>query len=210
MPPENNVSAGVIITDTYSVSFHIDAFNRMAHALSGYTNECVISFIDLYAKTKRNFQEAREVTDRERTVLAEAFGRTGAECGITIKTCAEPFDLETYGIRQSGCLSGPLIERLINCGGQHFSVAVPSAEPLRKSCRCIPSRDIGMYNTCPHGCRYCYANYNRATVLENYALHDDSSPLLIGQVQDGDSIKNAEQHSWIHGRTGQVIQPELW
>ena len=74
----------VFITDTYSLSFHIDTFNHMARELSGYTNECVISFIDLYAKTKRNFPEAREVTAEERTILAEAFGRTGAECGIRI------------------------------------------------------------------------------------------------------------------------------
>jgi PAS domain-containing protein len=200
----------VFITDTYSLSFHIDSFNHIARELSGYTNECVISFIDLYAKTKRNFPEAREVTAEERTVLAEAFGRTGSECGIRIKTCAEPFDLRAYGIQQSGCLTGTLVEKLINCSGQHFSIAVPAAEPLRKSCGCIPSRDIGMYNTCPHGCRYCYANYNRATVLKNYGLHDDSSPLLIGHVQDGDIIKNAEQHSWIHDKTTTDIQPELW
>ena len=67
-----------------------------------------------------------------------------------------------------------------------------------------------MYNTCLHGCRYCYANYNRATVLENYGLHDDSSPLLIGHVQAGDIIKNAEQHSWIHAGTTPDMQPELW
>jgi hypothetical protein len=200
----------VFITDKYPLSFHIDAFRHMAHELSGYTGECVISFIDLYAKTKRNFPDAREVSDGERIVLAEAFGKAGAKYGIRIKTCAEPFDLKAYGIQQSGCLSGTLVERLINCSGQHLTVDVPSAEPLRKSCGCIPSRDIGMYNTCPHGCRYCYANYSRAAVLENYRLHEDTSPLLIGQVQKGDIIKNAEQHSWIHQKPASDIQPELW
>lgn len=35
-------------------------------------------------------------------------------------------------------------------------------------CNCLLGADIGMYNTCPHGCIYCYANANRKLVLENY------------------------------------------
>ena len=52
----------VFITEKYSLSFHREAFARMAGKLSAYTDQAVISFIDLYEKTVRNFPQARAVT----------------------------------------------------------------------------------------------------------------------------------------------------
>ena len=54
-----------------------------------------------------------------------------------------------------------------------------------------------MYNTCPHGCVYCYANYDRNTVERNRRLHDPHSPLLIGHLREGDSIIETRQESYV-------------
>ncbi|MDE7061813.1 MAG: DUF1848 domain-containing protein, partial [Lachnospiraceae bacterium] len=59
----------IFITDKYSVSFHIEQFGQMAKALSGYTDQCVVSFIDLYEKTRRNFNGVRSVTADEQEQL---------------------------------------------------------------------------------------------------------------------------------------------
>ena len=47
-----------------------------------------------------------------------------------------------------------------------------------------------------HLCKYCYANGNETTIKNNYRIHDDSSPLLIGHINPGDKIKLAKQESY--------------
>ena len=91
-----------------------------------------------------------------------------------------------------GCFSQAVIEK---AAGIHLSV--PSHSPARKACACLLGGDIGAYNTCLHGCRYCYANYDRAIVEAHAAAHDPESPYLIGHAMAGDIIKDADQKSWI-------------
>ena len=75
----------ILITARYSVEQHIADFERMAAALSGYTETCVISFLDLYQKVRRNFPEARAVGREERLALGKAFAEIGRRYGITIR-----------------------------------------------------------------------------------------------------------------------------
>ena len=62
----------------------------------------------------------------------------------------------------------------------HSNLKVPKKKGSRESCDCLLGNDIGMYNTCYHGCLYCYANYSRDIVRDNFKKHDKNSPFLIG------------------------------
>ena len=182
----------IFISETYPVERHIRAFSYMAKALSGHTNTAVISFIDLYEKTKRNFPEVRPVSAEDRLTLGKAFVEIGKQYGMTIRPCAEGNELASFGADCSGCMTIPMYEEAI---GQHLKA--PRQTPARKECACFLGGDIGAYNTCGHLCRYCYANYGAETVRRNMAQHDPASPLLIGHLLPGDVIHEAKQESWI-------------
>ena len=182
----------IFITEKYSLDFHLKAFRQMAGRLAGHTRRCVISFIDLYEKTRRNFPGVRSVTKEERRIIGREFAAVGREYGIRLYTCCEGDELEVYGIDPSGCMTKEVIEEAIG-----RRLAVPKGlKPAREGCRCLLGSDIGVYNSCPHGCLYCYANYDKKTVEANLRLHDSSSPFLIGGMREGDRVTEARQVSW--------------
>lgn len=186
----------IFITEKYSLDFHLESFERMAENLQGYVDNCVISFIDLYEKTKRNFPDVREVRREEQEIIGREFVKTGKKYGILIRSCCEGTLLEKYGVDTSGCMTKEVIERAAGC-----PLAVPkSKKPAREMCSCLLGNDIGMYNTCGHGCIYCYANYDSETVMRNRKLHDPASPFLIGGFKKEDKIKDVKQESYIDGQ----------
>ena len=48
---------------------------------------------------------------------------------------------------------------------------------------------------------YCYANANMKLVKRNQKLHNPDSPLLIGDVKEGDVIKEVNEPSFIDAQT---------
>ena len=182
----------IFIDRIYTPERHINDFELMCKTLSGHTKVCVISFIDLYEKVKRNFPQARTVTQQERIALGRAFADIGRRYGITIKACAEGNDLAPYGVDCGGCMTRQTFEKAIGS-----NIIVPKKRSQRAECACVLGTDIGAYDTCGHLCRYCYANYDHENVRRNMRLHDPDSPLLVGKVQAGEIIHQAVQESWI-------------
>ena len=182
----------IFISETYTVDRHLADFEHMAEKLAGYTHSCVISFIDLYEKTKRNFPEVRKVTKEERLTLGKEMIRIGKKYDITIRPCAEGDELESYGADCSGCVTQSIYEKAMK-----GRLLIPkSVKSQRTECACVFGRDIGQYNTCGHLCRYCYANADKESVRRNMRQHDPRSPFLIGNLQPGDVIHEAEQKRW--------------
>ena len=182
----------VFISGDYPAERHIRAFEYMAQTLSGYTRTAVISFVDLYEKTKRSFPEVRPVTAEQRLLLGKAFVEIAGQYGMTVRPCGEGDELARFGADCSGCMTVAMYEQALG-----WRLKVPKTAPARKECACYLGGDIGAYNTCGHLCRYCYANYDAATVRKNLAAHDPESPLLIGHLEPGDQVHEAKQESWI-------------
>ena len=196
----------VFLSERYTAEFHLRAFERAAAALEGSVSSCVVSFIDVYEKTRRNFPQVREVPEAEQRLLAEGFAAIGARHGIPVRTCCESPALAECGVDVSGCMTREVLEAATGC-----RLDVPrSKRSPRAQCDCLLGADIGAYNTCPHGCLYCYANYDRRTVERNLRLHDPASPFLIGGPLPGDRVVDARQVSYIAPDPEPPRQPTLF
>ncbi|MDE5995999.1 MAG: DUF1848 domain-containing protein [Eubacterium sp.] len=182
----------IFITEKYSLDFHLKTFEKMAKVLSGYTNTCIISFIDLYKKVIRNFPQARMVNKEERLTIGKTFAEIGRKYGITIKACAEGDELAQYEVDCNGCLTQAVYETAL-----HTKLNMPKRKGQRGECACFLGNDIGAYDTCKHLCKYCYANTDKNAVIRNSKLHNPKSPFLIGNHQPGDKIHEVRQESWI-------------
>ena len=197
----------ILLTDKMDINYHVRYFEEVAKRLKGYTYTCVISFVDLYKRTKNNLNntEAREPSHKEMLELSLQMFLIAKKYGITIQTCAEEIALESVGIKHGRCIDNALIEDLLG-----VKLVVSKDPNQRKECGCVQSIDIGEYNTCAHGCKYCYANFKESMVLRNRAAHDPQSPLLIGHVGDDDKVIERKLFSFIKipepFKTGDIVR----
>lgn len=189
----------IILSNKMDIAYHVKYFEYIASILSAYTNKCVISFLDIYSKTKRNTKELelKEISEADMITLSEQLVKIAEQHNLKIETCSEKIDLNYLGINHGKCIDDKLISQLL---GRHASIDKDSNQ--RDECGCVKSVDIGMYNTCPHLCKYCYANYSLDTALKNHKLHDPNSPLLFGQLKGDEKI--TERKIMKHFTTNQL------
>ena len=185
----------IFLSDKYTKEVHLRSFEHIAKELSGSITTCVVSFIDLYQKTLKNFPSVKEVNLEDQIELIKAFVEIGTKYNIRIKTCLENKILENYGVDTSGCLTQSVLEKALN---QRLNV--PKQTQAREGCECLLGNDIGAYNSCGHGCVYCYANYDMSLVKENMMKHNKNSPLLIGELKCDDIIREMNQVSYINNQ----------
>lgn len=182
----------IFLDGTYTAARHLAAFESMAARLEGFTRVCVISFLDLYGKTRRNFPEGRAVDKAQRLELGSRMAEIARRRGMTLKACGEGDELAAFGVDCGGCMTLQTYETAL-----HATLRAPRRPARRRECACELGCDIGAYNSCGHLCRYCYANQDAAAVRRSQRLHDPESPFLIGGPQPGDRIRQARQESWI-------------
>lgn len=182
----------IFFNDKYTMDYHCKHFEDLASKLGDYTEKCTISFIDLYKNTERNVKPLSIISDTAvmNLELAKRLSDIAKKYGIYIDTCAEIIDLEKLQIPRACCIDKGRFERL-----GKYKLTLGKDPNQRAECGCFASIDIGAFNTCKHGCLYCYANYSQTTVNRNYEAHDPNSPLLFGEVGKDDVIKKRDMKS---------------
>lgn len=175
----------IIINEEYTIDYHIKYFEKLACLLDGKFKNCVISFVDYYKKNAVNFRENNiyEPIIEDMRCIAKNFSDIAKKYDFAITTCAEEIGLNEYGIEHGKCIDDKLIEKLV--GGE---INVLKDKNQRDVCGCVESLDIGLYNSCLHGCKYCYANYSWNSVMKNYNKYDVNSPILCSSISSDDII----------------------
>ena len=183
----------ILVNDRYTMEYHWKAFEEIAGCLKGYTEKVVISFVDFYAKTLRNTKDLyiKSLSREEMREIAEGMAQIAKSCGLVIETCAEQINLQDVGIRHGSCIDKKQIEKIAGC-----SLSVEKDKNQREACGCCESIDVGAYNTCRNGCRYCYANYHEEQVRKCIACYDVDSPLLCGRIEPEERVTDRKVRSF--------------
>jgi hypothetical protein len=171
----------IIISRETTYLFHENNFKMLCSSLQGMTSRVVISIVDWYQKTTRRINESG-LTEIDKTEelpksndmlqLLETLTGISKSYGLEIQTCAESEDYSSLGITRGKCIDDFIINKL---GG---SVSYKKDKGQREQCLCTQSRDIGINNTCIHGCTYCYATKNNTGAHRRYLEHNPDSPAL--------------------------------
>lgn len=185
----------IILSDKLLPDQILSRIQRIGERLHKHTDRLVFSFVDIgnYRKVKHNLcslpDNIREIDTESMNYLAKGISQLNAGWGLELGTCSEKIDLEQYGIEHNRCVDDRLIIKLFSQDTElmRYLGYIPSAQTdlfedhaagysyqkikdkgQRKACGCIKSKDIGQYDTCPHGCVYCYANSNHETAVKNW------------------------------------------
>jgi hypothetical protein len=186
----------VVWTFRTDPGFHRSNFARLAGALAGAANEAVFSFVHPYAKTRRNLDAAakggltwRDPSDTEKRGLLAELAQSAGEHGFRPTLCAQPH-LLAPPLAAARCVDA---ERL---GRVAAAIGAPPVEAVehgnRLGCACHRSRDIGAYETCPHGCVYCYAVGDTERAAARYRRHDPGAEFLDapGQSEQQEAMEH--------------------
>lgn len=173
----------ILITSVTPASFHLRRFATLAEQLAGVTDEVVISFAQIYRKTLQNLDRAattsgftwHDPSDNEKCELASALVDIAAKHGLRLSVCSQKAYV-VPGAHVARCVDATRLEAL---SGKHIAARLRGN---RKECGCCESKDIGDYDTCPHGCAYCYAVQSRETAERRFAEHDPHSEYLFNPV----------------------------
>lgn len=174
----------IFLSPRYSIAYHLKAFDHLVSSLDGATERIIVSFLDSYQNTRRHAKElqAKEWTEEDYKAIGQGFSSSAKAHGMQVQTCYEKRNLVEYGFVAGDCIP---YDRMKAWTGKSFPFS--QIRPGH-GCHCVQTVDIGAYNSCPHRCVYCYANYDEKEIASNIASHHDDSSFLIGEAHADDNI----------------------
>mgnify|MGYP000767004744 CR=1 FL=1 len=173
----------ILLTERYTIEYHVKAFEEIARELEGYTQKAVISFVDFYNKMKYKGVYLKEMKEADCHFLAGKMTESARAHHMKIASCAENMDLSAYGIAHNSCIDKALIETVIGC-----SIKAGKDKNQREACDCVESIEVGTYDTCQNGCKYCYANNSDSRMKSRISRYSPLSPLLCGDITAEDNV----------------------
>lgn len=197
----------IFYTDKYTCDKHLNLFSMIAKELSGYTDKCIISFLDSYKKTLKNMKSyphilssGTEIVDISKELVAITNHHN-----MILETCAEEVNLKYLGINNGKCIDDKLVEKI---AGKQLTIRKDKTQ--REVCGCVSSIDIGAYNTCNHHCLYCYANLDHLKATMNFEKHNPNSELLFGELIGDEKITLREMKSLFVDDSSVELQRSLF
>jgi hypothetical protein len=182
----------ILLTSLTPADWHRRRFGLLAKRLQGTTDEAVISFANLYQKTRRNseaaarehvftWQEHEQATLDERLALLRDLAGMAQAHGMRVTICSQHAYLIPGVCEEARCIDAPRMERaaLEQQGRASSLLDRIKLKGNREECGCYASKDIGAYDTCPHGCVYCYAVNDRSLALKRYKDHNPECAFLF-------------------------------
>ena len=178
----------IVVSSLTPVDWHKDNFEKLAQSLEGVTDEVVVSFAQIYKKTRRNMNLAAQEAGFSWTQHEEMAGDSeqvrlfilelahiAHSYHIQLRVCSQERLLTPGLVEEARCIDAGRLERVAN----RPILEKSKQKGNRKECACFASKDIGEYDTCPHGCVYCYAVQHRELALSRYRDHDPTGAFLF-------------------------------
>lgn len=171
----------IVLTEELDLKWHLNNFNSLCREVSPLVDECIFSFCDYYKKTLRNMnlrvKGFRIPGEEEKLEISKKLAQVSRQNNIKLISCA---DGACVGGRvgRARCVDPGHFMGLMDTREKALALQGLKVKPTRQGCGCYESVDIGAYDTCGHGCVYCYANSDPDKALENIRNMKADKPSL--------------------------------
>ena len=156
----------ILITSLADWAWHLRNFEYICKTFSQMAptiKDCIFSFYQDYRKAAIRMKDRgiiyRMPDEAEQITYTKSLAMIAKHFGIRMLSCAQPLFQNVPEVGQSRCIDPDVIFPLLSWNNKYTDlIELKKDKGQRKACGCVQSVDIGVYNTCPHSCAYCYAN----------------------------------------------------
>ena len=180
-----------MVDGVYDVAHHLSAFGWLCSQLEGRVHRCNVDPLRVYQKVAANAPGWREPHQWELEAMLPEFKRMAGESGIELHACPARAAWAEFGLMLEPCITANAF------AAANGRVAKPASRAARGGgiyagcpAGCLPMRDLGVYDSCPHNCAWCYAN---RSPLAGHVVLDVESEMLLDVSRDGDVVSSARQ-----------------